>query len=412
MAWSYVARQPILATNRDVVGYELLFRDGEKNAFPSVSDEEGTSRLIVEQQFDGDIRDLVGSNAAFINFSRKSLIDEHPKFLPAKGVVVEVLETVEPDRQVIDVCEDLKACGYSLALDDHDFNPAWRPWFHLFDIIKIDITQFSRCELARHLSQRDFQSARLLAERVQTQTDFDDCQELGFSLFQGYFFAKPQMIRKQSMQTNRASTIRLLALVSNSTIDFDELEAVIALDPGLSFKLLRFLNSAYFSLGSRISNLRQALIFLGHKEIKKFVALVSLASLGDPSQNAAITLAATRANFCDALAKKIDDESIRHSAFLVGLFSMIDTLLEDSMENILNLFPVDDSIREALLNNQGIGAELLNLTKCFERAHWAGISAGSKRFGVSEEEIIACYQNAVQAASGLMPATAGQPDHH
>ena len=104
MTWSYIARQPILATNRDVFGYELLFRDGEKNAFPGVSDEEATSRLIVEQQFDGDIRDLVGSNSAFINFSRKSLIDEHPKLLPAKSVVIEVLETVEPDDQVIDVC--------------------------------------------------------------------------------------------------------------------------------------------------------------------------------------------------------------------------------------------------------------------------------------------------------------------
>jgi EAL and modified HD-GYP domain-containing signal transduction protein len=206
------------------------------------------------------------------------------------------------------------------------------------------------------------------------------------------------------MQTNRSSIIQLLALVSNSTIDYDELDAVVSLDPGISFKLLRFLNSAHFSLESRISNLRQALVFLGHKEIKKFIALVALASLGDSNQNDAITLAATRANFCDALAEKIDDESIQHSAFLVGLFSMIDTLLLDTMENILNLIPVDDSIREALLNNQGIGAELLNLTKCFEQADWPGISASSKRFGVSEEEIIACYQNAGRAASRLIPA--------
>jgi c-di-GMP-related signal transduction protein len=405
MTWSYVARQPILATNRDVVGYELLFRDGDDNAFPGVSGEEGTSRLIVEQQFDGDIRDLVGNNSAFINFSRKSLIDELPKFLPAKGVVIEVLETVEPDDQIIAVCKDLKACGYSLALDDYDFNPEWLPWMHLFDIIKIDITQFPRDQLVRHLSQSDFQSARLLAERVQTEADFYDCQEMGFSMFQGYFFAKPQMIRKQSMQTNRVSVIQLLALVSNSAIDFDELEAVISRDPSLSFKLLRLLNSVHFYVGSRISNLRQALVFLGHNEIKKFVSLVSLTTPGDGNQDAAITLAAIRANFCDALAAKIGDESIRHSAFLVGLFSMIDILLEDSMENILNLFPVDDSIRDALLNKQGVGAELLNLTKCFEQADWAGISAGSKRLGVSENEIVACYQDAVRAASRLIDAT-------
>lgn len=412
MTWSYIARQPILASNRDVFGYELLFRNGEKNAFPGVSDEEATSRLIVEQQFDGDVRDLVGSNSAFINFSRKSLIDEHPKLLPPKNVVIEVLETVEPDDQVIEVCKDLKECGYSLALDDHDFNPAWHPWVHLFDIIKIDITQFSRAQLASHLSRSDFQSAQLLAERVETETDFNDCQDMGFSLFQGYFFAKPQMIRKQAVQANKASVIQLLALASNSTIDFDELESVISVDPGLSFKLLRFLNSVHFGLGSRISNLRQALVFLGHKEIKKFVALVSVASLGDAKHNAAITLAATRANFCDALAEKMDDEKVRHSAFLVGLFSMIDTLLEDSMENVLNLLPVDDSIREALLDNQGMGAELLRLTKLFEQADWAEISACSERFGVSEEEMGACYQGAVRTASRLMSAASAQPDRH
>lgn len=407
--WSYIARQPILVASRRVIGYELLFRNGEKNAFPEVPAEEATSRLIVEQHFNGDINGLVGRDLAFINFSRKSLLDEHPKLLPCKSVVLEILETVEPDDQVIAACKELKACGYSMALDDYDFNPAWNPLLQLFDIIKIDITDFSRAQLASHLSQSDFGGAQLLAERVETEVDFRDCQKMGFSLFQGYFFARPQMIRKQAMQANTASVMQLLAIASNAGIEFDDLEAAISVDPGLSFQLLRFLNSVHFGVGSKISNLRQALVYLGHKEIKKFVALVSLSSLGGAELDAAIGLAATRAHFCDALAEKIDEEKVRRSAFLIGLFSMIDTLLHDKMETILSLLPVDDLILEALLENRGTGAELLHLAQCFEQADWVGISEGGRLLGISEEDMNACYQEAAGAASRLAGRAAG---HH
>ncbi len=400
--WSYIARQPILYSNKELYGYELLFRDGEKNAFPGIPDEEATSRLIVEQQFDGDIRNLVGDKLAFINFSRDSLIEEHPKLLPPRNVVIEVLETVEPDDEIIAVCKDLKGRGYRLALDDHDFNKAWHPWVHLFDIIKIDITQFSRTELTRLLAESDFQSVQMLAERVETEEEFSFFQCLGFSLFQGYFFAKPQMIRKQAMPANKLSIIQLLALVSMETVDFDELVNVISMDPGLSFKLLRFINSVSFALSRKISSLKQALVYLGQKEIKKFVALVSLASLGGADRIAAISLAASRAIFCDAIAGLVDDKQIKNSAFLIGLFSMIDTLLEDSMENILQLLPVDDAIRDALLENEGLGAEILQLAKYFEAADWLKIAEYGERFGVSETQMNECYQQAMSKASSLV----------
>ena len=402
LTFSYIARQPILDVNRNTFGYELLFRDGEKNAFPDISGEEATSRLIVEQQFVHDIQDLVGNHRAFINFSRFSLLDEQPNFLPPREVVIEILESVVPDSEVIGACRNLKKYGYSLALDDHDFNKAWHQWLHLFDIVKIDIGQFSRQELCCHLSECDFGSVRLLAERVETEEDFAYCREQGFSLFQGYFFARPQMIRKTTLPAGKLSTLQLLSVMSKEDFEFGELENLISSDVGLTYKLLRFSNSAYFGVGSRISSLKQALVYLGQKEIKKFVAIIAIVSIAERDQNAVLTLSVVRANFCGRLAEKIENTEIPKTAFLIGLLSMIDTLLEDNMSNLLGRLPLEKSIGEALVEETGSGAELLQMIKYIELADWPNVANYSERYGLSEIQIQDLYKEAVSEASKLM----------
>ncbi|NKB34992.1 MAG: HDOD domain-containing protein [Pseudomonadales bacterium] len=392
---TYVARQTIVGTNRNTMGYELLFRDGSENAYPNIPLDEATSRLIVESHLDLGIDKLVGSHKAFINFTEKSLIEKFPLVFDKDKIVVEVLESVNPSEEIVDACRELVDEGYTLALDDHDFSDKWDHVPELIDIIKIDIAHIKRDELGERLKNLNFTDKTLIAERVETHEQFAYCKEMGFDYFQGYFFSKPEVLQKKKIPGNKMMTMELLGESAKDPMQFDSISEIISHDVGLSVKLLKFINSAAFGVRG-ITSLNHALTYLGEAEVKKFISLVAMAAIGDDKPPELIALAAVRARFCELLAQEIKHKDLSGSAFLCGLFSLIEAVMNDTLESIFLKLPIDGSIKQALRGVEGSEAgDLLKLVLAYEQGDWLLVSELSNSLDIDEGAISNSYREAI-----------------
>jgi len=398
---SFVARQAIVDLDVQTIGYELLFRDGWNNFCPDVDSDEATSNLILDNHLDNSIDKLVGDRKAFINFTESSLVKSFPEVFDKKKVVVEILETVNPCEQVIEACESFKSKGYTLALDDHDFDEKWGPLNSLVDIIKIDISCFSPEELADRLKDHSAEDGTLLAERVETHEQFKFCKELGFSLFQGYFFAKPEVIEKKKISANKFTMVQLLGEVASTPMDLKKVREIVSHDANLTFKLLRFINSPGFGKITEIKSIDHAVIYLGEVEMRKFVSLVAMGNVNDDKPPALMLLAAVRARFCEKLVVGMGMLEEASGAYLCGLLSLIDAVLDLPMDHVLSNLPVDDSIKRALLGDDGLLSNALKLVLAYEIGDWPGVKIHSETLGVEDASLWEHYVEALHWAGSL-----------
>ena len=219
--YSYIARQPILNVDQKTVAFELLFRDGENNCFPNIAPDKATSKIIVDNHLNFGIEELTGTCPAYINFHAGALIGQLPTFLDANKVVIEILEDVNISNELLNACKLLKAKGYTLALDDYDLDAKWDVFLPFIDIIKVDITEVNIVDVTPFLEKIKSFNITLLAEKVETHQEFEQYKALGFTLFQGYFFAKPEMIKKKSIAASKSHIIDLMQHASSSSFDFD-----------------------------------------------------------------------------------------------------------------------------------------------------------------------------------------------
>ncbi|MEX1222141.1 MAG: HDOD domain-containing protein [Idiomarina sp.] len=395
----YVARQPILNRDKTLFAYELLFRDGMNNAFPNISADEATSKLVESSQFSSGIDDLTGGKLAFINFAEDAIINQLPTLLPNETVVVEVLETVTPNKNLVHALTTLKAKGYTIALDDFIYDEAWKLVFPHVDIIKIDI-QISGLseinELRRKLKDYSF---KYLAEKVETYEEFQLGSTLGFDYFQGYFFSKPEVIQKRALNPSQLAFADLLFETSKLDMDVNKVCASIERDVGLSYKLLRFVNSSAFHRSRKIENLKQAIVFLGQQELQKLVAVIAAAQLSDNKPSELMRLSITRARFCEHLAVLYGRKDDAPKAFLTGLMSLIDAIMDDELKNILDRIPLSQDIYDALIDKRGVLAYLLALAVSYENANWARTAQIAKKLKISEAELPDLYLDATSWAN-------------
>lgn len=219
--YAYIARQPIYDANKTLYGYELLFRDGETNSFPNIDGDEATSRLITEHHLLVGVETITSGTLAFINFSAETLIHHFPTSIQASSTVIEVLETVPISDELLYACQDLHAKGYQLALDDHDFDPKWDVFLPYTTYIKVDIQQFNMLQISKYIQRIQPYAITLLAERVETAEQFEQLKLLGFSLFQGYWFAKPEMLKHKQLSSNQLTLVQLISEAAATELDFD-----------------------------------------------------------------------------------------------------------------------------------------------------------------------------------------------
>jgi len=391
----FVARQPILTRDEKVFGYELLFRDGVANFFQA-PDADIASRSTLDTSMLMGLDTLCSGRQAFLNCTREVLLKDYVTLLPPQQVVVEILESVEPDDLVIAACQRLKEAGYQIALDDFGPNDPRHILADLADIIKVDIraTTIKECEsmVKRYGPWR----SRMLAEKVETHEEFVACKAAGFVYFQGYFFRKPEVLATQEIPVNRLNYVRMLQAVSKPELDSREIEDVIKTEASICYRLLRYLNSAMFSFSTEIHSIRHALSLLGEREIRRWVRLVATLGAGQHKSSELVTLALVRARFCELLSPKIQygDSDL----FLLGLLSLVDAMLEIPMTTVLENIALDQETKSVLLGGASRLRPLYQLMLAQESGEWHQAGELTRQLQLNPNEVAEIYWQGVQWA--------------
>ncbi|MBE0363680.1 putative signal transduction protein [Pseudoalteromonas ulvae UL12] len=401
----YAARQPILDNEKNLYAYELLFRDGLDNVFPDVDGHEATTKLIAGSQFEFGLEDMTANKPAFINFTLETLLKGYATMCDPEQVVVEILETVQPGKRLLAIVKDLKEKGYTIALDDYIHNPVWRHFYPYVDIIKIDFQVLSADEIKKIQSDtKEFPHIQFLAEKVETHEQFETAQTLGFSYFQGYFFSKPEVIQSKSLAPSEMTLAELLYETSSAEINLKKITEVFERDVNLSYKLLRYTNSAAFKRRAEISTIKQALVVLGAEELKKFLSVLFAAQVSSNKPIELMSLSLTRARFAELIAQSHGQMKDTAMAFLAGMLSLIDAILDETMENALAKLPLSNEIKDALLKDEGVLAEYLQLVKHYEKANWESANTIIEQLKLNPKEVPDAYHDAVQWANTQLAA--------
>ncbi|TDJ03705.1 MAG: HDOD domain-containing protein [Caldithrix sp.] len=396
----FVARQPIFDRKQKVFAYELLFRSGFEQNFFDNSDGDASSKQVLTNSFLSIGMDtMTNGKKAFVNFTRKLLLDQVASIFPKDLMVVEILEDIEPDDEMVSACKKLKDLGYLLVLDDFVFAPGYENLINLVDIIKVDFIQTQGTERGTVIHDVGASRIEYLAEKVETQEDFEQAVDLGYSYFQGYYFSKPQIIAGHDVPAHKLNYLQILNEINQPEVDFDELEKVFKQDLSLSYKLLNYMNSVHFGFKNKIRSIKHALSLLGIDESKKWLSLFALQIIGKDKSEELLSMSLIRANSCEMIAPLIGCKNRASELFLMGLFSMIDALLDQPLEGILAKLPLADDIKKALLGEKNQMREVFELVVNYEKGDWVNFSEYAARLSVKETELIDIFQMALEKAT-------------
>ena len=364
----YIGRQPIFDAGQNVIGYELLYRQQDQIQAMIVDGDQATSQVFINSFFEVDLDKVVGNHQAFVNVTRNFLINSELLPPPTSQLVLEILENIEIDDKVIAAVRKLKQQGYLIALDDFIYHPELTALVNLANIVKLDVQVLDNVALEEHVSILSKYPVRLLAEKIETPEMFDRCKELNFDYYQGYFLCKPRILTGRRLPGNRLSIMRMMAELQNPEINVKGLERLIAQDPTMSFKLMRYINSANFALKNKVDSIHHAIVYLGEKEIKRWATLILLAGIDDKPTEL-ITTALIRGKMSEQLTSACGGLN-QDTAFIIGLFSTLDAMMDRPLSELMDCLPLCPEISAALLAHQGPYAPILNSVIAYERAEW------------------------------------------
>ena len=397
----HVARQPIFDSAKQVIGYELLFRNGEDDFFPGMDADQATADVINSSFFLKVVDDLTCGKKAFINFSPRFLKHEMMTMLPPQSVAVELSETGEVGPEVLAACQRLKEQGYMVVIDDFVFRQQSDLLVQVADMVKVDFIKTKDPERRNIVQKLAGTKVAPLAEKIESYYDFKQATDLGYQYFQGYFFGRPEVFSGRDIPGYTINYLNMLREASRSDIDFDKLEQIFRRDVALSFKMLKFINSAFFGLRNKVSSVKQALVLLGRKEILKWISLLALQNMAQDKPDELVVLSLVRARFGELLALQLGWAKRSDQAFLVGLFSLVDAMLDRPMNDILRELPLDDDIVAALLRGDNDLGQLHTLVRHYEKAEWNEYAVGARKLGIADKEVAELYRQSVNWAQGL-----------
>ncbi|SKA20099.1 EAL and HDOD domain-containing protein [Photobacterium toruni] len=393
--FSYVARQPIFNRRQQTIGHELLFRDGECNAFPVIDANEATCRLVLENYMAIGNDHILKGQRNFINFPHNCLVNLMPLLLPKNKVVIEILETCTPNDELFLAIKHLHQKGYVIALDDFEYDSRWQRFFRYVHIIKLDLLMLGLEKACDFVRNNRHLKVKFLAEKVETYAAFQASLVAGFDFFQGYYFSRPEILKHRKVAASELITIQLLQAISCEPVDFDNIEKIISRDVSLSYLLLRYVNNANHRLIEPISSFHQALVYLGEDKLRMFVGVVATAHAALDKPKALYALSLQRAKMCEELVSNSILTIPKEQAFLAGMFSLLDALLDNSLADLLVLLKLQPHIQASLLHRQGELGQVLNLVDAFDKADWQQVAIECSGLGLSEQQVQKSYLHAV-----------------
>jgi len=402
----FIGRQPILDREQQLFAYELLFRSGSKINAANVDDDMAATANVINHAFaELGIEQALGPYKGFINCDETLLLSDILEVLPKDKIVLEVLETVEVTPQIVERCKELKALGFMLALDDFvNYEDKFRPLLDLIEIVKVDLKELDAPGLARTTQQlKRWPTLKLLAEKVDSREQSRYCMNLGYDLFQGYYFAKPAIIAGKKLGHSQISLVRLLGLVLEDA-DTVVLEGVFKHEPGLAMNLMRLTNSVATGVLVKVTSLRHAITVLGRRQLQRWLQLLLYTNpQGGNVANPLLQLAATRGRLMELLATKLHPgrRDFEDRAFMTGIMSLMPTLMGAPFEEILRGINIAAEVRDALEKNTGQLGTLLQLSHALESGDGQACHDLSKQLGIGSQTVNVCLTQALAWASSI-----------
>jgi EAL and modified HD-GYP domain-containing signal transduction protein len=397
----FIGRQPIFDRDLQVYGYELLFRDGQVDAAAIVDGDRATAQTLVNGIMDFGLEQVVGDKLAFVNLTRNFLLDQERLPAMQKRLVLEVLEDIRPDPEILTALRQLAERGYTIALDDFTCREELLPLVGSARILKLELPQIGIDALPGHVQRLRPYGLRLLAEKVETHEEFELCKSLGIDYFQGYFLSRPVTLARKRLPANKLAVLQILARVQDPNASMGDLEKLISTDVSLSYRILRFVNSVQFATSRPIDNVRRAIVMTGLSQIRTWVGLIMLSKLDDKPPEL-IRIALVRSRLCELFSRRLALAAPETHA-TAGLFSTLDALLDQPLEEILNSLPLDAEVASALIEGRGRIGEVLQCVLACERGDWDAAT----RLGLEEHVLSRTYLEAIAWAEANSRALGG-----
>lgn len=397
----YIARQPIFNRVLDVYGYELLYRSGEESkGFDGTSDFMATA-VVISGLFESGIEALIEDKKAFVNFDAHFLSMDLTELIDADRLVVEVLETVRVDEELVERLQELKKKGYKIALDDFVESYHEYPLVPMADIIKYDILATPLEQIKHEVKRAIRQGKILLAEKIEDEETFQAAKELGFHLFQGYFFSRPNIVGKATNRsTAKAQYVRLLTELKQPEPSYQALAEIIEKDVNLAYRLMKVISSR--AGDDLVYSIKRALTYMGLREIERWVSIMMLRDLNEHKPQELMRLTLVRTKFSELIAKHSSLSAVKHEASMMGLFSTIDAMLDQRMLEALDGISLPKTVMEALITAEGILGPIYKIVRAYEQGDWQLADRLGRGLGLTEDLLYDQYRAALIWAKDIV----------
>lgn len=398
----YVARQPILDAQGRVHGYELLFRRGAASvAFDG--DGDAATRTVLDNTVIFGIDRLTGGLPMFVNCTQEAIRGGWVKVLPPEQTVLELLETLEPDAALVESCLELKARGYRIALDDFRWKPSWKPLFEIADYIKVELpstTPRQRAQLRERVGSRP---TRLILERVETQQELVQARREGFTLFQGYYFCRPETMENRDFPANRLVHLEILRAVLKNPLDVPTISELVKREPSLAYRLMRIANSPIYATRQRVTSIQGALVMIGDEMFRRVAMLATAAEMRGNRPSELLRMAFLRGRFCELAAKLTGQDGTEQ--YLLGMFSLLPAMMNVPMESVAGALPLRPAVHRALLGECNAERRMLGWLECHELGEWQRSDRLAEAAGLHLECLPTIYGEALVWAESNMKLT-------
>jgi len=394
----YMARQPIMDRRALVHGYELLFRSGPTAFFSG--DGNLATRTMLDNAVMFGLGKLTAGLPAFFNCTSESLTEDLVDVLPAGNSILEVLETVEPTPRLIAACQKLKAAGFRIALDDFVWRPDLQPLVRLADYVKVDFLLTGPEERKMLLKRLKGTSVALVAEKIESQDEYKQACLEGFTLFQGYYFCRPVLLRNQQIPANRLSHIEILQLLREDPFDLNKVATAVKRDASLTYRLLRLVNSPIYALRGQVSSIHAALMAVGEDTFRRIATLAITSELNAGQPIEILRMAFVRARFCELAATQCGQNQTEQ--YLLGLLSLLPAMLRLPMAQLTPMLPLRDEVRWALEGTRNAERVLLDWLEYQALCDWDGCDQVVKKYGLNETELANRYAEALMWAEVVL----------
>jgi EAL and modified HD-GYP domain-containing signal transduction protein len=389
----YLARHPVYDRHQAVMGYELLYRGDSDNAARVTDDNQATLDTLLNSFMHIGLENIVGSSLAFLNLPSDFITSQTMIPMHKGQCVLEIMESVVPSTQVISGLKFLKQQGYRIALHDFDFMSRHRAFLELADYVKLSVNNRNEHEIRTFIGQLTKHKVKTIAEKIETPEMHALCMSMNFDYFQGYFYCRPHMISGKNIPANKLVVMNLLAKLQNPDTDLADIETILSQDVGLSYKLLRYINSATFSRRKEINSIKDAVMLLGLSNVRNWLSLILMSSVASNKPAELIVTAMVRGKMCELLASR-DNPGIAPQMFITGLFSVLDALMDTPMADLLDTIVLGTPIRLALIDRSGAHGEALDQVMLYESGNWDVLS----KYGARPELLRPLYLDAIHWA--------------